>query len=85
MNKHTVAITAAVGTPLGFLAGILYSIWREHDQQTHSTINQQGASIDKISGKIDDLAFHQRNLWGSIHKLQGDVYNVSKGSQEPAS
>ena len=32
LNKHTVAVTAALGAPLGFLAGIFYCARREHDQ-----------------------------------------------------
>ena len=82
MNKHTVAVTAALGAPLGFLAGILYSAYCERDQRRQETIDTQEASLGKLRGQFEELAIHQRNQWSSIQKLNTDLKCVSKGLEK---
>ena len=85
MNKHTVAVTAALGAPLGFLAGILYCAWREHDQSRQKNLETQAASLEKLRAQTDEIAYHQRTQWNTIHALQGELRGVSKGSEKQPS
>lgn len=80
MNKHAVAVTASLGAPLGFLAGILYCAWREQDLHRQQAIANQAASIETLRGQTDGLAFHQRSQWNTNHTLQTQLWTVSKGS-----